>query len=78
MKSKPVKFVIVYYVVVGWNIPYLHSLWDNNHGKTSAISPPVAYCTLFRELRNVYELKIDPNLVRKYSPSALLFLQMAN
>lgn len=53
-------------------------MWNNNSGYSSGISPTVAYCTWFRELRNVYERKIDPNMGNKYSPAALWCLQMAH
>lgn len=71
MKYKPVKFVIRFYLVVGWDIPYFNSTWDNNSGNKSGIPQPVRYCTLFRELKSVYERKIDTSLVKKDSSSAL-------
>lgn len=76
MKSKPMKLGIRYYMVVSCVIPFLDSLWDKHYGNKTKITPPVGYCTLFRELRSVYVRKIDENLVRKDSPSALWCLQM--
>ena len=35
MKSKPVKFGVRFYAVVGWKHAYLHSLWDNGSGNKS-------------------------------------------
>jgi Transposase IS4 len=39
MKSKPVKFGIRFYAVVGWKHAYVHSLWDNGSGNKINVPP---------------------------------------
>lgn len=39
---------------------------------------PVCYCTLLRELRGVFDSKVESSLIKKYSPSVLWFLKMAH
>lgn len=58
-KSKVVNLCILYYLVVGLDVPYVHSTWDNNSGYRSGIPPPVGYCALYRERRDFYDRKVD-------------------
>ena len=76
MKSKPVRFGIRFYTVVAWQLPYLHTLWDNGRGNRTGASPPVAYCSMFRGMRGPYERTVTGELVQKDSPSALWCLQI--
>lgn len=43
MKYKLVKFGIRYFIVVGWDIPYLKYIWDNHSGNKCGIPQPVSY-----------------------------------
>lgn len=52
-------------------MPYLHSIWDSNSGNRSGIQPPIEYCTFIRDLRGLYDRKLDTNLIKKVSTSAL-------
>lgn len=78
MKSKPVKWGIRFYAVVGWAHAYLHSFQDNGSGNKTGQSPVQRYTTLFRNLRGAVERKIDGKLVSKSSSSALWCAQMAH
>ncbi len=78
MKSKPVKFGIRFYAVVGCQHAYLHSLWDNGSGNKTNVPPGQSYCKVFWQLRGPYDRCIDNNLVNTKSPSALWCLQMAH
>lgn len=78
MKSKPVKFGIRFYAVVGWRYAYLHSLADNGSGNRTGVSPANRYTTVFRKLRGVFKRKQDNKLVGKTSASALWCLQLTH
>lgn len=64
-------------MAVGWDVPYLQSIWDIYSGTKSGIPHNVSYCNLCRELKEIYERKIDTNIVKKYNASDLWCLQMA-
>jgi Transposase IS4 len=78
MKSKPVKFGIRFYAVVGLKHAYVHSLWDNGSGNKTNVPPVQSYCKVFRDLRGSYDRFIDSNLINPKSASALWCLQMAH
>eukprot|EP00644_Phytophthora_capsici_P014966 jgi/Phyca11/128420/e_gw1.76.136.1 len=39
MPSKPYKYGVRFYAVVGWDSLYVHSLWDNASGNTLPTAP---------------------------------------
>lgn len=76
MKSKPVRFGIRFYAVVGSKHAYLHSLWDNGSGNKTNVPPEQMYCNVFRDLRGTYYrcmTIVDPN-----STSALWCMHMVH
>lgn len=54
-------------------MPYVNSMWDRNSGIGSGITLPVGYCTIFRELRGVYDGKVDGILQKRYSFRSMVF-----
>ena len=48
--SKPDKFAIRYYAVVGWTYTYTFGLWDNGSGSTVNQTPAEQFLKLFGEL----------------------------
>lgn len=75
MPNKPLKFGIIFYAIVGNYSRYIHSIWDNNSGNKTGISPADSFCSLFLSLRGVFNRKIDHMLIKKDSASALWSLQ---
>lgn len=51
INSKPVKFDIRFHGTFGWNLPYLHSLWDNVSANKTNIPQIISYKTVFRCLK---------------------------
>ncbi|KUF95983.1 Bifunctional epoxide hydrolase 2 [Phytophthora nicotianae] len=51
MPSKPDKYGVRFYAVVGWDSLYVHSLWDNSSGNTTPSTPAERYTRLFPSLR---------------------------
>ncbi|KAG6949771.1 hypothetical protein JG687_00014642 [Phytophthora cactorum] len=51
MPSKPDKYSVRFYAVVGWSSLYVHSLWDNSSGNTMPSTPAERYTGLFPILR---------------------------
>lgn len=78
MKLIPVKFGIRYYLLVGWDVPYVQYMWDKNSGNRSGIPPPVGSFTLFRELRCTYDGRVDGSIENIDSPSEMWCLHMWN
>lgn len=72
VKSKPVKFGIRFYSIVGWSLCYLHSIFDNGSENGSEKSPVTRYVSVFWELRRSVEYSINGSIVAKGSASALL------
>ncbi|KUF85454.1 hypothetical protein AM588_10000940 [Phytophthora nicotianae] len=80
MPLKPDKFAIRFYAVVGWRSLYIHALWDNGSGNTTATTPAERYTRLFPRLRqplynvlNQGEVHVDPK-----TPSALWLAMIAH
>jgi hypothetical protein len=78
MKSKPTKFGIRFYSVVGWIYAYMHSLWDCGTGNHTNEPAPHRFCQIFQDMRRLYESFVDGTLVEKTSPSALWSLLMSH
>ncbi|EGZ25112.1 hypothetical protein PHYSODRAFT_434171, partial [Phytophthora sojae] len=51
MPSKPDKYGLRFYAVVGWDALYVHSLWDNGSGNATRSTPAERYTELFPSLR---------------------------
>eukprot|EP00644_Phytophthora_capsici_P000740 jgi/Phyca11/109379/e_gw1.16.787.1 len=49
--SKPDKYGVRFYAVVGWDSLYVHSLWDNTSGNILPTTPAQRYTELFPVLR---------------------------
>ena len=80
MKSKPIKFGIRFYAVVGWQYHYLFSIWDNGSGNKIKTSQATKFTDVFRDLRSTYKEHIQTNLKATVDPqkaSALWALQIA-
>ena len=67
LPSKPDKYAIRFYAVVGNDGPYLSSIMDNRKGNTTNESGPENYCKVFRNMNGPYKKlsrensSIDPN-----------------
>lgn len=59
LPSKPDKYGIRFYAVVGSKHVYLSSISDNGSGNHTNISQPQMYCRVFRELRTSYNQVFD-------------------
>lgn len=51
MPSKPDKYGVRFYAVVGWDSLYVHSVWDNSSGNTQRTTPAQRYTQRFPLLR---------------------------
>ncbi|RLN74357.1 hypothetical protein BBJ28_00008624 [Nothophytophthora sp. Chile5] len=51
LPSKPDKYGIRFYAIVGWTSLYVHSLWDNGSGNSSPTSASQRYCELYPSMR---------------------------
>ncbi|KAJ8508600.1 hypothetical protein ON010_g18855 [Phytophthora cinnamomi] len=67
MSSKPDKYGLRFYAVVGWPSLYVHSVWDNGSDHTTQSTPAERYTEVFPSLRSsLYntlsrpEINIDP------------------
>lgn len=78
MKSKPVKFGIRFYAIVGRGRCYLHSIFDNGSGNKTGQSPVMRYTSVFQDLRRPVENSIDGSIVAKGSASVLWCAQAAH
>lgn len=78
LPSKPDKYAIRFYAVVGTKYTYLSSIIDNRSGNTTGETGPEAFTRLFRDLRTPYNnVIVNSNMIDKDSPTALWILQMA-
>jgi Transposase IS4 len=77
MPSKPIKFGICFYAVVGWKHAYLHSLWENRSENTTNETAAAAYCSTFPCMQQVFNQHMNRNLVDPASATALWCLQLA-
>ncbi|ETL79044.1 hypothetical protein L917_20251 [Phytophthora nicotianae] len=50
--TKPDKYAIRFYAVVGWESLYVHSIWDNGSGNFTNTTPPSRYISTFPELKS--------------------------
>lgn len=78
MKSKPVKFGIRFYAVVGWKYACLHRISDNGSGNKTGVAPIDRYTSIIRTLRGAVDRKIDGKIIGKHTPSALWCAKMAH
>ncbi|EGZ10404.1 hypothetical protein PHYSODRAFT_518952 [Phytophthora sojae] len=67
MPSKPDKYSLRFYAVIGWDALYVHSLWDNGSGNATRSTPAQRYTELFPSLRtplyntlSLPEINIEP------------------
>jgi hypothetical protein len=51
MPSKPDKYGVRFYAVVGWDALYVHSIWDNSSGNSQPTHPVQRYTEQFPVLR---------------------------
>lgn len=51
MPSKPDKYGVRFYAVVGWDALYVHTIWDNASDNTQSTSPAQRYTQQFPSLR---------------------------
>lgn len=77
MKSKPVKFGIRFFAVVGLSHAYLQTFQDNRLGNKYGHKPVQRYTNLSRGIPGAVERKNDGKCVRKCKPSDLWCAQMA-
>ena len=67
LPSKPDKYVVRFYALVGNDGPYLSSIMDNRKGNTINESGPENYCKVFRNMNGPFKKlsrensSIDPN-----------------
>ena len=59
LPSKPYKYGIRFYAVVGSKHDYLSTISDNGSGNQTNISQPEMYCQVFRELRTSFNQVFD-------------------
>lgn len=76
MLSKPHKFAIRFYGIVEQVSQYLHTHVDIRSVNRSGSSPAAAYLKNFKELRGLFNRKIDENLIKSNSPSSVWCLQI--
>ena len=70
--SKPDRFGIQLYAVVGWDSTYIHSIWDNGRGNKEPNTPAQCYVHVHKDLVQTLAQKfLDPFEVDKTSASAL-------
>lgn len=78
LPSKPDKYAIRFYAVVGTKYAYLFSIMDNRSRNTTGETAPEAFTRLFRDLRTPYNnVIVNSNAIDKDLPTALWILQMA-
>ncbi|RLN37861.1 hypothetical protein BBJ28_00000464, partial [Nothophytophthora sp. Chile5] len=78
--SKPDKFAIRFYAVVGWRSLYVHSIWDNGSGNDLRSSPSQRYTNVFPTLRTALDHTLGRPEVRieKASAAALWVAMMGH
>lgn len=78
--NKPDPYGIRFYAVVGWNPgTYLHSINDNRSGNLTNETHAEAYCSVFPELRTVFNKKLEnSDIVDGKSPTAMWILQLCH
>ncbi|KAG6966286.1 hypothetical protein JG687_00004926 [Phytophthora cactorum] len=54
LPSKPDKYGVRFYAVVGWGSLYGHSVFDNGSGNTQASPPAELYCSLFSSYEDLW------------------------
>ncbi|KAF4143098.1 Transposase IS4 [Phytophthora infestans] len=73
MPSKPGKYGIRFYAVMGWDSLYIHTINDNGSGNTEPRNPAERFCGMFHELRRplARTLAREDISVKRDSASAL-------
>ena len=79
MPSKPDRFAIRFYFVVGTKGPYIHSLWDNGRGNTS----PSPQADRYNHLHKVFGAILNNHfgtrsIIQRTSASALWLCQLVH
>ena len=79
LPSKPDKYAVRFYAVVGTTNSYIHSFVDNRSGNTTGECGGVAYSRVNRQMRTPYNKVFQNNkFIKKDSASAMWILQMAH
>ena len=77
--SKPDKYAVRMYALVGSKNTYISSIVDNRSGNTSGESGAEAFCRVHREMRTPYNRVLgNCTFIEKNSPTAMWILQMAH
>lgn len=72
LPSKPAKYAVRFYALVGNKYQYLFSMFDNSAGNTTKIDPIMRYCVIFPTLRRpANKIFAEDKNVPLKSPSAL-------
>ncbi|GMF51142.1 unnamed protein product [Phytophthora fragariaefolia] len=78
MPSKPDKYGVRFYAVVGWSSLYVHSVWDNSSGNTMSSTPAEHYTSLFPTLRTALHNALRAEDVDiEYDAATVLWIAMA-
>ncbi|POM66675.1 LOW QUALITY PROTEIN: Hypothetical protein PHPALM_17430 [Phytophthora palmivora] len=78
MSSKPDKYGVRFYSVVGWDSLYVHAIWDNGSGHNQQSTPAQRYTQQFPELRTSLHNILDRDDIFVSSKSVTaLWLAMA-
>ena len=62
MPSKPDKYGIHFYAVVGYTRKYMSSIFNNKSGNTPGEPTPAAYCQVFWDLHTPYDRRYLINM----------------
>src|SRR5688500_14061821 len=77
--SKPDKYAVWFYMVVGCKSTYISSVVDNWSGNETEESGPEQFCWLHRQIRTPYNKILVPStLIKNNSATALWILQMTH
>ena len=78
-KSKPYKYVLRFYVVVGYMYQYCPSLWDYGRANKTGQSKATRYCSTHREMRrDMYSLDASDPSFKCSNPSSLWVVQVCH